>query len=335
MMLSRAQLRSIVAAGRTVSAARRDDPALGPLGLLPGTWANLPALPGRGWNMIALPLVQPGQTVVPPQPSDYRLLLSQANETLVFSTVDKGVPNRGAAQAALFDADQHVTALQYIQHVEQIAAADSPATPDTPDTPKKKAAIHHEPGLFLQFLSQTDGGPDIARLATIPHGDSVLALGHGVTTDGPPTFDNIGDFTPLPIGVTPDVDNNPYLAPYKAFRDAPFLNLFNPVDPLALLKGGVPNNVKRTTTITVDTTLSTGAISNIPFVAKQANATSMRAVFWIEELDAAPVNGIPQIVLQYAQRVILEFFPARGGSGLIKWPHISINTMRLVALPPA
>jgi hypothetical protein len=335
-MITRAQLTSIVAAGRSVAVARRNDPALGPLGLLPGTWANLPDLPGRAWNMIALPLVQPGKAVVPPQPSEFRLLLNQANERLVFSMVDKGVPNRGAAQAALFDADQHVTALQYIQHVDQIAAEDSPATPDTPDTPKKAAAIHHEPGLFLNLLSQTDGGPDIARLATIPHGDSVLALGHAVTTDGPPSFDNIGDFTPLPIGVTPDVDNNPYLAPYKQFRDAPFKNLFNPVEPLALLKAGMPANIKRTTTITVDTTLSSGAISNIPFVLKQANATSMRAVFWIEELDAGPVNGVPQIVLQYAQRVILEFFAVPGSDNqLIKWPHISINTMRLVALPSA
>ncbi len=333
-MLNRAQLRSVVAAGRTVTTAKRGDPALGALGLLPGTWANLPSLGGHGWNMIALPFVQPGNTVTPAQPSDFRLLLNQHNETLTFSKVDEGVPNRGAAQSVLFDADQHLAALQYIQHVDQIEAIDFPATPDLPDTPSKAKAIHHEPGLFLHLLSQADQGPDIARLATIPHGDAVLALGHGVATDGPPRFDNIGDFTPLPIGVTPDVDNNPYLAPYKKFRDAPFKNLFNPVEPLALLKTGVPPNVKHTTTITVDTTLSTGGISNIPFVVKQANATSMRAVFWIEELDAAPVNGVPQIVLQYAQRVILEFFPAGDGS-LIKWPHISINTMRLVALPTA
>ena len=336
-MLNRAQLRSVIAAGRTIAMAKRDDPVLGPLGLLPGTWANLPDLPGRGWNMVALPFVQLGKTITPTQPpSEFRLLLNQHNETLVFSMVDKGVPNRGAAQAMLFDADQHLAALQYIQHVAQIAAVDFPATPDTPDTPNKTATIHHEPGLFLHLLSQTEQGPDIARLATIPHGDSVLALGHGVTTDGPPTLDNIGDFTALPIGVTPDVDNNPYLAPYKAFRDAPFQNLFNPVDPLALLKAALPDNVTRTTTITVDTALSTGGISNIPFVAKQANATSVRAVFWIEELDADPVNGVPQVVLQYAQRVILEFFPVPGdGNQLIKWPHISINTMKLVALPPS
>jgi len=331
-MLTATLLRTVVAAGRTITTAASGDPILGPLALLPGTWANEPDLAGRGWNMIALPLKQPGNTLTPDQPSEFRLLLNQFNETLTFSTVDKGVPNRGAAQTTIFDADQHLAALQYIQHVAQIAATDSPSTSDTADTPKAAAAIHHEPGLFLHLLSQTDHGPDVARLATIPHGDSLTALGNGVTFDGPPNFDHIGDFSPLPVGVSPDVDNNPYLAPYKVFRDAPFKNLFNPVDPLALLKAAVPNNVKSTTVITLDTTLSTGGISNIPFVVKQANATSMRAVFWIEELTTPPVSGVPQIVLQYAQRVILEFFPAPGG-GLIKWPHITINTMKLARLP--
>jgi hypothetical protein len=38
--------------------------------------------------------------------------------------------------------------------------------------------------------------------------------------------------------------------------------------------------------------------------------------------------------LQYAQRVLLDFFPVgNSGYGLIKWPHISINTMKLVERP--
>lgn len=333
-MLSSSALGAVVAAGRSIQTARRGDPALGPLALLPGTWANEPDLAGHGWNMTALPLKKPGNTITPDQPSDFRLLLNQFNENLIFSLVDTGVPNRGAAQAKLFDADQHLAALQYIQDIKQIAATDFPNTPDIPDTPKGAAAIHHEPGLFLHLHSQADGGPDIARLATIPHGDSLTALGNGVTYDGPPNFDHIGDFSPLPVGVSPDVDHNPYLAPYKVFRDAPFKSLFNPVDPLALLKAAVPKNVQRTTVITVDTTLLTGGIANIPFIVRQADATTMRAVFWIEELSAPPVGGIPQIVLQYAQRVLLEFFPAPGTAGIrIKWPHITINTMKLVALP--
>ncbi len=335
-MLNDAQIKSGMAQGRIIAPAVQGDPALGPLTNLPGTWKNLNAFPGHGWNMIALPFMEPGKTVTPDIPGEagpFRLLLNQFNETLTFSTVDNNVPNRGAALANVFDADQHLAALQYIQHVDQIAATDSPQTKDNPDRPKGAAAIHHEPGLFLHLFSQTGGGPDVARLATIPHGDAVLALGNGVTTDGAPDFEIIGDFGPLPVGVEPDVLNNKYLAPYLKFKKAPFKGLFDPTNPLNLLKKAIPPaNIKCTTTITLDTTLATGGVSNIPFVVKQANATSMRAIFWVQELKAPGPGGQKQWVLQYAQRVILEFFPIGGGlgaGGAIQWPHITINTMQL------
>ena len=333
-MLTEAQLRLVVGAGRTITKAVPGDKALGDLANLPGTWANAGNLAGHGWNMIALPFKEPDRQIAG-QISDFRLLLNQFNETLEFSIVDKGVPNRGAAFAEIFDRDQHLAALQYVQAIEQIAAVDVPATADTPDTPKAAATIHHEPGLFLHLMSQTNGGPDVARLATIPHGDAVLALGSGVLVKGAPDFDRIGDFSPLPVGVDADVDNNPYLAPYKHFKTAPFNGLFDPTNPLALLKAAINGiNIKSTTIITLDTSLLTGGISNIPFVVKQANATAMRAIFWIEELEDLDAQGQPQFILQYAQRVLLEFFPVGGASvGLIKWPHISINTMKRVAVP--
>jgi hypothetical protein len=337
-MLDANQLRAAVAGGRSVTKATAGDPALGDLTLLPGTWANADNLAGHGWNMIALPYKQPGRAVdpnTPDQQSDFRLLLNQFNETLEFTTVDKAVPNRGAAFAHVFDRDQHLAALQYIQHIVQIAAVDAPATADTADTPKGAAAIHHEPGLFLHLFSQTHGGPDIARLATIPHGDAVLALGSGVVVNGPPNFDHIGDFSPLPLGVDPDLDHNPYLAPYKHFKDNPFKTVFDPTDPLALLKAAVKGvNIKTTTVLTLDTGLSTGGIHNIPFVVRQADASRMRAVFWIEELADPDAHGQPQFMLQYAQRVLLDFFPiGHPRAGLIEWPHISINTMKLTARP--
>jgi hypothetical protein len=66
---------------------------------------------------------------------------------------------------------------------------------------------------------------------------------------------------------------------------------------------------------------ATGGIHNIPFVVKQANASRMRAVFWIEELTDPDAQGNPQFMLQYAQRVLLDFFPLGGPTvGLIRWP---------------
>jgi hypothetical protein len=338
-MLEQKELSDVVATGRTIAEAIPGDPALGPFTQLPGTWQNADALVGHGWNLIALPYKTPGKTVVPDTPdqkSDFRLLLNQFNETLSFTLLDKGVPNRGAAVAQVFDADQHVAALQYVQDIKQIAAIDAPPTPDAPDTPKNAANIHHEPGLFLHLLSQVGNHePNIARLGTIPHGDAVLALGHGVVNDGGPNFHNIGDFSPFPIGVNPDVEHNPYLAPYLKFKKAPFKNLFDPTDPLALLKAAAAGTkIKTTTTLIFDTAILSGHITNIPFVIRQANATRMRAVFWIEELLDPDPAGKPQFQLQYAQRVLLDFFPAgHPAAGLIKWPHITINTMKLTARP--
>jgi hypothetical protein len=343
--LNSALLSQVMSAGRIVSLATPGDPALGPFARLPGVWQNADDLAGHGWNMIALPYKKPGHIVQPntdDQKSTFRLLLNQFNETLTFSLLDKGVPNRGAALQKVFDADQHLAALQYVQHIRQLKSADFPVTPDTPDTPKGPSdpnqAIHHEPGLFLHLLSGAEHGLDIARMGTIPHGDSILAMGHGGTTPGAPDFSRLGDFAPLPIGVVQDVDTNGYLLPYKTFKDHPFKGNvtapgfpgFNPTDPLALLKAAAAGvNIKSTTTLTFDSTLSTGGIKNIPFITHQANATSVKAIFWIEEL-VTPAGAPEQFQLQYAQKVLLDFFPTGHHDGsLIRWPHITINTMKL------
>ncbi len=336
-MLSGPEIQAVMSVARSHRIAHQNEPGLGHLGLLPGVWGNADAYVDHGWNMIALPLKVPGTQITPPQSSAFRLLLNQYNETLTFSVIDTGVPNRGPGQTLLFDTDQHLAALQYIQDITQNSATDFPTTPSTPDTPKAVAGIHREPGLFLNMWSQTDGGPQIARLATIPHGNAVTALGDAVCYDGPPNFAHIGDFLSPATGpgISADIDNDVFHAPYKIFRDAPFHGLFNPIDPLARLKGDTPANVKRTTQITVDTTLASGGITSIPFIAKRANATAMRAVFFIEELDALPVGGVPQIVLQYAQKVVLDFAVSPGDPNtLIKWPHISLNTMKLISPPP-
>lgn len=157
------------------------DDALGPFTLLPGTWSNEPGLPGRGWNMIALPFgPPPGATFRPP----YRLLMNQYDENLVFDLVDKAVPNRGIAPSAdgPRPADQLLVTLDYEQGIKQLAAEDFPAT--TLGGPPG-AAIHHEPGLFLHLTDPLDeDSTEIARLATIPHGDSVLAMGTVRVIDG-------------------------------------------------------------------------------------------------------------------------------------------------------
>lgn len=308
--------------GRLWKKAEAGDPALGPLQLLPGVWKNEPGLVGRGWNMIALPFATESGP-----PINYRLLVNQYNETLKFNLVDKGVPNRGIRPGRpTTNTDQFLVALDYEQSIVQIAAADSPQS-ELAGAPN--LAIHHEPGLWLHMTNETEDGPDIARLATIPHGDSVLALGKSKIATGAP---QIPDVNSLPVGVLQDLDNNRYLAPYKHFHDNPFQGVFDPVNPDELLKQANQGvDIVRTTELEVDTTAVTGGIVNIPFIVKQANAAEMKSTFWIQELEQKDQTGNPKLRLQYLQVVILDFAPRRDGSpGLIRWPHVSINTMEKV-----
>lgn len=325
-MMNNLDITSLIAHGRNITTATAGDPALGPLGLLPGLWRNVPNLPGRGWNMIALPFATPRESKFP---FNYRLLMNQYNEELRFSLVDKGIPNRGIEQlgTATKETDQFLVALDYEQSISQIIAEDSPAS-NLAGQPG--AAIHHEPGLWLHMLNETESGLDIARLATIPHGDSVLALGRASSTNGAP---EIPDISGLPVGVRPDIDNNPYLGPYKDFHGAKkFRGLFDPAAPNDLLKAANQGvNIVRTTVLDVDSDIPTGGISNIPFVVRQANATTMRSTFWIQELADLDSNGRSKLRLQYSQIVLLDFFPrADGNPGKIRWPHISINTLEKV-----
>ena len=301
--------------------AKAGDEDLGPLKLLPGTWKNQPSLQGRGWNMIALPFA-----TEPDSPLNYRLLVNQYNEVLEFNLVDKAVPNRGIRRNGnTTPSDQFVVTIDYEQVIEQIAAADFPNSglAGHPGLP-----IHHEPGLWLHMINEQTNGIDIARLATIPHGDSVLALGNSEEVSGSV---EIHDVNGLPIGVPQDLDH-PYLAPYKHFHENLFEGLFDPVSPNELLKEANRDvTVLNTTVLKVDTTLESGGIKNIPFIVKQANATEMNSTFWIQELQEQDEYGEPRLRLQYSQVVMLDFFPRRDGlPGVIRWPHVSINTLEKV-----
>lgn len=310
--------------GRRFEKPIENDPELGPLKLLPGVWKSQ----GRGWNMIALPFASA------PSPLNYRLLLNQYDEELAFTLVDKAVANRGIQPqppGPAVESDQFIVTLDYQQKINQVVAEDFPVSGDAG---APGIGIHHEPGLWLFMTNETTDDINIARLASIPHGDSVLALGKFAESNGPSAIPAVNG---LPVGVNQNIDVNPYLAPYKHFHDNPFKGDvtapgfpgFDPTAPhklLELANQGV--NIVRTTTLPVDTTTPTGGISNIPFIVKQANAASMTSTFWIQELDEKDAHGTPKLRLQYLQVVLLDFFPRKDGlPGPIRWPHVSINTL--------
>lgn len=299
--------------GRERSVAKSGDEDLGPFRLLAeGVWKS----ENRGWNMIALPFAD-GQ-------HQYRLLLNQYKEDLTFPKVVKGVLNRGIDPQTGAIQDQTLVGLDYEQAISQIAAADQPRSGQLGNI---DGEIHHEPGLFLHMSEPLTNGLDIARLATIPHGDSVLAMGKAEEhIEGPPIIDEISG---LPIGGTTDLDHS-YLSPYNFFHENPFIGVFDPTLPNALLnEANEELNIIRHTRLHFDTKLESGGIINIPFIVKQANATEMTSTFWISEIEND--HGDIELQLQYSQTVMLDFFDRTDGEeGLIKWPHVSINTLRKV-----
>lgn len=345
---------------REIRIARTGEPALGPLQLLPGTWANVrpqhrdgsgfigkgslegkgkSPFDGRGWNLIALPFAEEGER------RNYRLLMNQYNEVLRFTTVDDEVPNRGITDDRPADnADQLVAALDYEQTIAQLVAEDMRPSGLAGDP---KLAIHHEPGFFLHMKGQQIARFDIARLATIPHGNSATALGRSRTFDGPPS---IADLSGLPEGVTSNIEDavarasnlSSYLFPYHHFVENPFKGVitapgfpgFHPANSNELLQLGLPTNVRRTTELHLETDVMEGGIVNIPFIERQADATTMHSTFWVMELESTGQPDEPSLVLAYSQLVFLDFFDrVDGRPGRIRWPHISINVMEKIEEP--
>jgi hypothetical protein len=298
--------------------------------------------------MIALPFQG-----APPSPAGFkfRLLMNQYDEELQFTFVDDDVPNRGLSRADGPDPDQFVVTLDYQQKIAQVIAEDRPPSPfaGAPGLP-----IHHEPGLWLYEKNRRSNDDHIigdqvsevelkvARLASIPHGNSVLAIGTAVEHKGKP---NIPPLSGLPTGRfedvrTPDYDfkSDPYLAPYKHYIDNPFMGNvaapgfpgFSPADMNEILRfanEGV--HIAKTTVLTVDSTRKQAGIRNVPFSVREAEPVSMKSTFWIQELEETDATGRPRMRLQYSQVVMLNFFRPREDEFPERavWPHISIATL--------
>jgi hypothetical protein len=288
--------------------------ALGVLSRLSGKWRSLP---GHGWNMIPLPYHTKSI-----KEFEFRLFLNQYDEELSFTPLDGPVPNRGFKFEGLHikETDQFIAPMRYEQKITQLAASDYP---DSGLASKPGSVIHEEVGMWLHLTNQAESQQDLVRMATVPHGDTVLALGGCSDCEGAPEIEGING---LPIGTIRSL-HNIFLKPYKHFHEQPFLGEFDPCHPNAFLnKVNEGVKIKKTTAIKISTKNDGGGVNNIPFIIKQAKTSEMESTLWIQELDATDEQGNSQIRLQYSQLVYLEFFPSIEG-GRIRWPHVSINTL--------
>ncbi len=297
------------------------DDTLGLLQTLNGTWA------GHGFNIIEVPNMnqaKPG----PPPADKFTVILNSTSETLTFSEIGGSIVNKGNAQK-----DIAYRGLHYLQQVSDV------------NLPQGDNGIHLETGLFLNIPGGTDPavGPTIARLGSVPHGDSLLAQGRAFKVSGGPQFD-VADATPFLLvdGKRENITDPDYLALLQNAAlpsGIPQAAIFN---PNVLLENDIQGqNITEMIVILLDAnpidgvanpgvTAPVGGITNIPFINVNANATSLSAIFWIETVERT--DGSTFLQLQYTQTVILDFpvFDEQGNPLMIKWPHISVATMKLL-----
>lgn len=164
---------------------------LGLLQDLAGTWE------GRGFNLIARPDFH--------DKTDLYLQLNQTREHLKLDPIASSIPNRGFGQD-----DIELFGLTYLQKITD-AGLDG--------------ALHIEPGIWVTQPATTfppESAPGkaqlIARMGTIPHGNSLLAEGIAAPFTGPPvltiptqqySFSLFPSFNSTPFAVPPTVPTPP------------------------------------------------------------------------------------------------------------------------------
>jgi hypothetical protein len=335
---------------------------LGFLAELSGTWE------GFGFNLIGRPDKQGGSPVF--------LELNQTFETLSFTPISSTIPNRGFAVD-----DIELFGLTYLQKITDTATG---------------GALHIEPGIWIHVPSQDNGCvQSVARMGTIPHGNSLLAQGSAIkldpfngnpfdpdkvaasntapfpvedafpTTATPPGTGNgmpvpgtlsgfppydLSNLTPASTDFRTPAGNAPPIALPTTILGVPMQDVI--LDPTKLLTAALSGQtISKMFVISVATVPSLlqqqpipssgvqpppvdiledvqgagGGLENIPFLQTNADAATMFATFWIEEISAPT----PLLQLQYVQTVFLNF-PVLDASPVVNltWPHVSVATLQ-------
>jgi hypothetical protein len=281
---------------------------LGPLAALGGEWG------GDGFNVIWRPNHTPGQ--------DHFLELNLTLDSITFNAISGAIPNRGLLQP-----DINMFGLTYLQQI-------SDANLD--------AGLHIEPGIWAVAPTTSDPaeGPTVVRMASIPHGSTILAQGTATSASGPPAIPNI-NILPFFIGDPSATFNFPEqnLSTPTAFRSPPAqlvgitqAMVNNPNSVLQTVIAG--QTILSTTTLQISTQPAApivgGGTANTAFLAGSADGPNAKsavvsATFWIET-----VKGTPDFLqLQYSQLVLLNF------NGL-SWPHVTVGTLtkNVPVMPP-
>ena len=294
-------------------------PSYGPLAKLVGTW-NSPVDNPTGYNVMPVPAGN-----VQNQPAglnDFQSKNFYYYEEMTF-TAPGEAPNRGQ------EFQQGCYGLTYEQRVYFAPGTgvgdltDRPAVP----TANQNTLVHFENGLWLHldYEAQPTGAyppptlppptvsqpaaTSFAKQVSVPHGNSILAVGSATTSVGPPTFD------------TSTPNEKPFNIPGE-----------NIPNPTVVLQAQLSNlgTVASTTAITVKADASVGGgVSNLIFEQGNADVTGYEMTLWILDIEGGGT------VLQYVQKIPMTFYittsPSPEGTGNQGTPttfyHITANTL--------
>lgn len=289
--------------------------AKSPTDTIPGgtdvTWKQLPNNPGL--NVIAIPGLGSNGPSFELIQQDYTETIDMQNGPQNSPTAGGTAPNHGLPTAPGPDSLQTVGAITYNLFVNDAASP--------------HGQLHFENGMWLNLpvpdpASPTPVTPEIARLFSVPHGNSGMTKGAvPIVVKGGPTFQEI---TILPSTVALPPDSTAHRVPADQLTDSmgntPYVGLapdvLNPNLKLSEAITSTGITIKQTTVLTVSTGFPTTDVLNTPFTEANVKPHHFSCIYCIEELS----NG--QVWLQYSQTILLEF------NGLF-WPHVDVNTVIL------
>jgi hypothetical protein len=339
-----------------ISAPRETvDSNLGFLAELAGTWT------GEGFNLIARPDKEGGSPLF--------LELNQTFETLSVIPIASTIPNRGDVvnDIELFGltylqkvTDSVTKGALHIEpgiwiHIPSQDVGNTQSVARMGNVPHGNAFLAQGTAIKLDPFTGNPFDPDVlsaVNTAPFPQTTPPTPMPAPGTLSGFAPFD-LSNLTPAAVNFRTPAGNTPAIPLPTTILGVPMQDVI--LDPVKLLTAALSNQViKKMVVINISTVASLqqeqpqppppappvppktitfngggGGVENIPFLQANADAATVFATFWIEQIEG-PTPADDFFQLQYVQTVFLNFPIIAPNKPPVPftWPHVSVATLQ-------